>query len=363
MSLPILRLALPSPLRRLFDYRAPADCDPALLVPGVRLRVPFGRRELVGVLVECAAHSEVAEERLRSAGALLDRQPVLPPALLELCRWTAGYYQHSLGDTFSWALPNLLRQGEAAERGEEHIWQVAAGAQLDDPRLKRAPRQRQALATLAQHPHGINQNLLEQFQLARDSLKLLHDKGLVEVLRRRPSEPEHHGGWLLQPELPLNAEQRSAFEAVRAGFGRFHPCLLAGVTGSGKTEVYLQLIRETLEAGRQALVLIPEINLGPQTLERFARRSRCLVLSDAAKTNRARMLRSPALSARFRRDAALNPTLRCDIFRPADCLAEAAWPSPSALAADPRRLSDLVVRDHVAADAGGDGDPVFPTFP
>ncbi len=290
MSLPILRLALPSPLRRLFDYRAPADCDPALLVPGVRLRVPFGRRELVGVLVECAAHSEVAEERLRSASALLDRQPVLPPALLELCRWTAGYYQHSLGDTFSWALPNLLRQGEAAERGEEHIWQVAAGAQLDDPRLKRAPRQRQALATLAQHPHGINQNLLEQFQLARDSLKLLHDKGLVEVLRRRPSEPEHHGGWLLQPELPLNAEQRSAFEAVRAGFGRFHPCLLAGVTGSGKTEVYLQLIRETLAAGQQALVLIPEINLGPQTLERFARRFNArIALLHSGLTDRERL--------------------------------------------------------------------------
>ncbi|THG77580.1 primosomal protein N' [Pseudomonas sp. A-1] len=290
MTLPILRLALPSPLRRLFDYRAPTDCDPTLLVPGVRLRVPFGRRELVGVLVEKIAHSEVPEERLRAAVALLDRRPVLPPALLELCRWTASYYQHSLGDTFSWALPNLLRQGESAERGEERIWQAATGARLDDPRLTRAPRQRQALATLAQHPHGINQSLLEQFQLSRDSLKLLHDKGLVEVIRRRPSIPEHHGAWLLQPELALNAEQRSAFEAVRAGAGRFHPCLLAGVTGSGKTEVYLQLIRETLEAGKQALVLIPEINLGPQTLERFARRFNArIALLHSGLTDRERL--------------------------------------------------------------------------
>ena len=146
MSQPILRLALPSPLRRLFDYRAPTDCDPALLQPGVRLRVPFGRRELVGVLVEQVMHSEVPEERLRSASALLDRRPLLPPALFELCLWTASYYQHSLGDTFSWALPNLLRQGESAERSEERIWQATAGARLDDPRLARAPRQRQALA-------------------------------------------------------------------------------------------------------------------------------------------------------------------------------------------------------------------------
>lgn len=290
MPLPILRLALPSPLRRLFDYRAPCDTDPALLQPGVRLRVPFGRREVVGVLVECAARSDIDESRLREALTLLDRAPVLPPALLELCRWTASYYQHSLGDTYSWALPGLLRQGESAERSEERIWQAAPGARLDDPRLARAPRQRQALATLAQHPHGINQNLLEQFQLARESLRLLHEKGLVQVLRRRPGRSEHQGAWLLQPELALNDEQRSAFEAVRAGFGRFHPCLLAGVTGSGKTEVYLQLIRETLEAGRQALVLIPEINLGPQTLERFARRFNArIALLHSGLTDRERL--------------------------------------------------------------------------
>lgn len=290
MSLPILRLALPSPLRRLFDYRAPRSLDPAHLQPGVRLRVPFGRRELVGVLVATSRHSEIDDARLREAIALLDTRPLLPPALFELCLWSASYYQHSLGDTFAWALPTLLRQGEPAERVEERFWQISPGARLDDPRLARAPRQRQALATLAQHPHGINQNLLEQFQLARESLKTLHDKGLVQIIRRLPRPVEHHGAWLIQPELTLNDEQRSAFEAVRAGFGRFHPCLLAGVTGSGKTEIYLQLIREALEAGKQALVLIPEINLGPQTLKRFARRFNArIALLHSALSDRERL--------------------------------------------------------------------------
>nr|WP_284060363.1 primosomal protein N' [Pseudomonas sp. NW5] len=288
--MPILRIALPSPLRRLFDYRAPRAADPAHLQPGVRLRVPFGRRELIGVLVATAEHSEIDAERLRDAIALLDTRPLLPPALFELCLWSAIYYQHSLGDTFAWALPNLLRQGEPAERVEERFWQIVPGARADDPRLARAPRQRMALTTLAQHPHGINQNLLEQFQLSRDSLKILHDKGLVQVTRRLPRPAEHHGAWLIQPELVLNEEQRSAFEAVRAGFGRFHPCLLAGVTGSGKTEIYLQLIRETLEAGKQALVLIPEINLGPQTLKRFARRFNArIALLHSALTDRERL--------------------------------------------------------------------------
>ncbi len=96
---------------------------------------------------------------------------------------------------------------------------------------------------------------------------------LVRLEARRSSPPApHHGSWLLQPELPLNAQQRAAFTAVQAGFGGFQAFLLAGVTGSGKTEVYLQLIHRMLEAGRQTLVLIPEINLGPQTLARFEQR-------------------------------------------------------------------------------------------
>jgi primosomal protein N' (replication factor Y) len=193
--------------------------------------------------------------------------------MVRLCLWAAQYYQHSLGDTFSWALPTLLRQGEPAEVRLERFWLACEGASLDDPRLSRAPRQREALKTIAQHPHGVAHSLLGKLQINRDSLELLREKGLVRLEARRSSPPApHHGSWLLQPELPLNAQQRAAFTAVQAGFGGFQAFLLAGVTGSGKTEVYLQLIHRMLEAGRQTLVLIPEINLGPQTLARFEQR-------------------------------------------------------------------------------------------
>ncbi|VXB21615.1 Primosome factor n' (replication factor Y) [Pseudomonas sp. 8AS] len=268
----ILRLALPSPLRRLFDYRPPAGVPRSALQPGMRLRVPFGRREMVGVLIEVVEHSEVPLDKLKPALQLLDRRTPLPTPLFRLCLWTAQYYQHSLGDTLSWALPVLLRQGEPAEARQERFWHASAGADLDDPRLARAPRQREALRTLAQHPHGVAHSLLSKLQLNKDSLDLLLEKGLVQVEIRRSTAPVRHGGWLAQPELPLNAEQRAAFHSVQAGMHGFHAFLLYGVTGSGKTEVYLQLIRHCLEAGKQALVLIPEINLGPQTLERFARR-------------------------------------------------------------------------------------------
>ncbi|MEX6503841.1 primosomal protein N' [Pseudomonas zhanjiangensis] len=272
MSDAILRLALPSPLRRLFDYRAPAGVPRSALQPGARLRVPFGRRELIGILVEVCAHSEVPADKLKPALQLLDAQSPLPATFFRLCLWTAQYYQHSLGDTFSWALPILLRQGEPAEARQERFWHLAEGARLDDPRLARAPRQREALKTIAQHPHGVAHQLLGQLQLSKDSLDQLREKGLVRIEVRRHAASARHASWLAQAELPLNAEQRSAAEAVRAGFGAFNAFLLAGVTGSGKTEVYLQLIRQTLEAGKQALVLIPEINLGPQTLARFEQR-------------------------------------------------------------------------------------------
>ncbi|WP_249678247.1 primosomal protein N' [Pseudomonas abieticivorans] len=268
----ILRLALPSPLRRLFDYRAPAGMKAADFAPGMRLRVPFGRREMIGMLVEVADHSEVPADKLKPAIALLDPVTPLPPALFKLCLWTAQYYQHSLGDTLSWALPVLLRQGEPAEARQERFWQVAPGARMDDARIKNAPKQREAMATLAQHPHGVPHQLLSKLGLNKTSLDLLLDKHMVEIQVRRHAPGARHERWLAQPELPLNPEQRAAFEAVRAGFDTFHAFLLAGVTGSGKTEVYLQLIRETLEAGKQALVLIPEINLGPQTLARFEQR-------------------------------------------------------------------------------------------
>lgn len=285
----ILRLALPSPLRRLFDYLPPKGAVEEQLRPGVRLRVPFGRREVIGVLIEVAQETEVPPDKLRKALQLLDERPPLPSTLFELCQWSAQYYQHSLGDTLSWALPALLRQGEPAERRLQRFWIAQPDARPEDPRLARAPRQREALKTLRQHPHGVLHELLGQLGLVKDSLDLLQAKGLVKVETRYHQPHRHQGAWLAQAELPLNGEQRLAYEAVRAGSG-FHCYLLEGVTGSGKTEVYLQLIRATLEAGRQALLLIPEINLGPQTLGRFEQRFNArIALLHSALTDRERM--------------------------------------------------------------------------
>ncbi|HZJ94360.1 MAG TPA: primosomal protein N', partial [Thiopseudomonas sp.] len=234
--------------------------------------VPFGRREMVGVLVETATATEVPSDKLKDALELLDSQPLLPDDIMRLCTWTSQYYQHSLGDTFSWALPTLLRQGEPAEARQQKMWLAQQPVNLEDPLLSRAPRQRQALKTLAQHPQGIAHERLEQFGISKDSVAALLKKKLVSQHIRQLQDQPHKTPSLAQPELPFNSEQQAAFDAINTNLQQFKAYLLAGVTGSGKTEVYLQLIREALNAGKQVLVLIPEINLGPQTLERFTKR-------------------------------------------------------------------------------------------
>ena len=292
LSLPttVLRMALPSPLRQLFDYLPPVDLDPALLHPGMRLRVPFGNRQLIGVLVELAQDSELPAERLKPALTLLDQGPALPGRLLEFCRWVARYYQHGLGDTLSWALPALLRQGEPANTEQPWYWQACPGASLDDRQLARAPRQQQALQILQQHSTGLPETLARKLGIIKDSLQALQSKGLAERQQRTSSHPGHQGSWLLSAELPLNDEQQAALAAIDASNGQFAAHLLAGVTGSGKTEVYLQLIHRSLKRGRQALVLIPEINLSPQTYQRFAARFNAhIVLLHSGLTDRERL--------------------------------------------------------------------------
>lgn len=286
----ILRLALPSTLRRLFDYRAPTHWDAHTLQPGIRLRVPFGRRELVGILVETAEHSDIPPERLREPLAQLDSAPIITPALLQLCQWTARYYQHGLGDTLATALPSLLRKGEMAEHRRTLHWQATDKATPDAPTLQRAPRQQAALRTLLQHPQGLSQEQIAPLGLERATLTRLVEKGLLHQQSRPLHAPRHQGCWLLESELPLNEPQKVAFQAIQSQLHHFQPFLLAGVTGSGKTEIYLQLIHQVLEQGRQALVLIPEINLGPQTLERFQRRFNArIVICHSGLTERARL--------------------------------------------------------------------------
>lgn len=267
-----LHLALPSPLRQTFDYVLPARM--ALPPDGARIRVSFGRQEQIGICIGSSATTAVPEEKLRAATECLDDEAPLPPSLFRLCLWAADYYQHPLGEVFETALPVLLRQGEPLAPPGELRWRLTRLGELfplDGP-IRRAPRQIAALQTLRQHPEGMIPPLLTGLGIERPTLLAMEKKGLVECITLEPPGREQHAQGLREPPLPLNAEQAAAVAALGARHGQFHPFLLFGITGSGKTEVYLQAIAEVLARGEQALVLVPEIGLAPQTVARFRAR-------------------------------------------------------------------------------------------
>lgn len=268
----VLRLALPTPMRRLFDYLPPAGIDCTTLKPGVRLRVPFGNRQLVGLLIEVSDHSEFPEHKLKAALELLDQTPPLPQHLFDLARWAASYYQHPIGDALAQALPVMLRKGNACEYLHEHLWRACEGMVPEDAG-SRAKKQQALLALLIKHPHGISNDAIRAEGYKTEYLRPLEEKGLAERFIHHPhrANAERTKDLLHEAPLTLNEQQQGALNEINDSTG-FAPILLEGITGSGKTEIYLQAIERQLGMGKQALVLVPEIGLTPQTVTRFKQR-------------------------------------------------------------------------------------------
>ncbi len=263
----IYRVAVPSPLYSHFDYLPPAG-DAVPLDPGVRVRVPFGRRSMVGIVLGTADRASVAHDKLKRIEAVLDDKPALPPRLLVLLSWAAGYYHHPVGEVMSAALPQWLRAGRAAQAPGIAVWRAAAGA--DPEALKRAPARRRILEALLAAPDGLDAEALAALSpRSSEALRALDRLGLV-TRTRRPCLPPYPG--LAEPGPELNADQRAAADAVIAALDGYRGFLLHGITGSGKTEVYLKVAREVKARGRQVLVLVPEIGLTPQLVARFEQR-------------------------------------------------------------------------------------------
>ncbi len=260
---PVLRVALPVPLPRLFDYLPPDGLSTNAVAVGQRLRVPFGTRQLCGVVIEHVDPESGVE--LKAALEALDDGPLLQGELLASLRWLAGYLHAPLGEVLATALPALLRRGEPQPESAAFGWRLNEAGRTALPALRAGKPKALAEWLLALRDED---GLEAAFPGWRTPLRSLRERGLVERVETGSgslpyeSEPD--------PVRP-NAEQQTAIDAIRAARS-FAPFLLDGVTGSGKTEVYLQTIADCLARGKQALVLVPEIGLTPQVLTRFRAR-------------------------------------------------------------------------------------------
>ena len=261
----LLRVAIPVPLPQLFDYLPPPGIVADSIARGTRVSVPFGRGRRVGIVVDRCTHSEIPAARLRSITTVLDAAPLLSGELLATLEWTSRYYQHPLGEVLDTALPAALRTTRPLPAEGEAALTLAANAA--DATAKSGSASARLLDMLRGGP-TLYATLDARWPDWRRAASNLRRRGLVATIRIQRAPLPH----ARMPAPRLTDEQQSAIAAIAAQSGRFSPFLLEGITGSGKTEVYLALAERALMRGEQVLVLVPEIGLTPQLLRRFRER-------------------------------------------------------------------------------------------
>jgi primosomal protein N' (replication factor Y) (superfamily II helicase) len=263
----ILAVAIDTPLRRTFDYRS----EQPQLAPGQRVWVPFGRRRVIGLIVARRDRTDVPAGKLRAIFGPVDAEPTFDSGLLQLLLWSADYYRHPVGEVIAAAMPAALRTGTPL-REETVVWSLTESGRREAPtQLKaRAVRLRAIIEALTRSGELTASELASETGSTADTLRKLEARGYIAPSKRIPAaEPATSGA---RGGPPLNAAQQEAVRRISGTLGSFASHLLYGVTGSGKTEVYLRTIAAVIERGEQALVLVPEIALTPQLIARFRAR-------------------------------------------------------------------------------------------
>ncbi len=286
----IVQVAIPVPIYHGFDYRLPDDCQSIEI--GCRVRVPFGKSEKTGYVTRVLNSASAPDKPLKTVTLVLDHQSLLTPTDIELLHWASRYYHHPLGEVFHTAFPVLLRRGKPAELATETVYVLTAKGECVTPeQLQRSPQQQKLFHLLSDAPNGLTPSVLKQHHSSYQSpIQALITKGLIE--KRQTAIQSTSVFPTAEPPLDANPEQQAVIDHIRTHLNQFQVTLLEGVTGSGKTEVYMQLIQSVIDQGQQALVLLPEITLTPQFQNRFARRFTSKIAVFHSKMNETRRLQA-----------------------------------------------------------------------
>ncbi|WWP01443.1 MAG: primosomal protein N' [Candidatus Dasytiphilus stammeri] len=263
----IVQVAIYIPLTKYFDYLLPSHLNTVI---GARVNVPFGNRNVTGIVVKIKNDSNLPLIKLKPINKIIDNQSLFPNSLWRILNWAADYYHHPLGEVIFNALPILLRKGQPVVPPQMwHLTKMGRDISLDT--LKNYPKQQQAIATLKKY--AIYHCDIFQYNLNINTLRSLCKKGLSHLYYQVKSINTWNKNLSISNKIfNLNPEQIKAINIIRKSDNYFSAWLLDGITGSGKTEVYLNVIENILTRGQQVLVLVPEIGLTPQTLKRFRER-------------------------------------------------------------------------------------------
>jgi primosomal protein N' (replication factor Y) len=270
-----VRVIIDRSIHRELDYLVPDTLADKVSI-GSRVRVPFRERSALATVVALLAETEA--EGIRPIEALVGDKPVLSPKLIEMARWMSAYYCCPIEAVMRSLLPQVIRRAEVGWKKQLFVSAAKEVSAEEIEKLRRrAPRQGELLEAIAKLREPIlAADLLRQTSLDNQTLRALEKRGFV-LLREEAVARDPHGReqFVASDNLVLNPEQATALKAVEEALAapeQAKPILLHGVTGSGKTEIYLQAIRSTLADGKTAIVLVPEISLTPQTVERFKSR-------------------------------------------------------------------------------------------
>ena len=265
----ILRVAIATPLRRLFDYLPAADTVNEKLHPGTRVSVPFGKRkEVTGLIIEIADNTGYPLNKLKRIHCVIDNQPVIANKHLQFLLWSSRYYHHPVGEVMFNALPSLLRKGKSLNYSHNDTWLLSEKTlQLDFDTLKISDKQLAILKYFKVQGTPVAETDLScHFSRYKTSLAVLEKQGLIKKVKNQ-SHDQHIQ--VNKCNLNLNKQQQHAIKNISASLDKHSIYLLDGVTGSGKTEVYMAVIEKVIQSGKQCLILLPEIGLTPQLIQRF----------------------------------------------------------------------------------------------
>ena len=266
---PVVAVALFTPLRRTFDYLLPDGMAPQSVTPGQRVLVPFGRARRIGVVIGLVATSTVDRSLLKPLDEVLEAAPALGADSIELAQWAAAYYHHPLGDVIAAMLPTWLRRRRDLPRSiEPAAWRLTARGEHESQRVRAAAVRRQFVLERLRQGACTAASFADAGFSWRPIIAQLLKKGWIETL----TPAAEAGSEISASPVVLNAEQQRAVELIARHRSGFRVLVVEGVTGSGKTEVYLDAIAGCLRERRQALVLVPEIALTEQLVMRFKQR-------------------------------------------------------------------------------------------